>query len=303
MKKRIVFTGGSGKAGKWAIQHLVEAGYEVLNLDTKPLDNPKVRTLITDLTNPGQVYNALSSYTGLAEFDPNLTPQPIDAIVHFAAIPRILIVPDGELFRINVMSTYNVIEAASTFGIKKVIIASSETIHGIIFANYDRDPAYLPLDEDYPIDPPDSYALSKRINEDTAKAFVTRHNGKMDIYCLRIGNVMEPHEYAKFPEFFKDPGGRKKLTWSYVDARDLGEIARLGIEKDGLGFQVFVAAAEDNSSDLPTPELLKRFYPKVPVKGTVGQWDALLSPKKAQKVLGWKQLHHWRDYVKGYEKK
>lgn len=301
--KRIVFTGGSGKAGKYAVQHFVEHGYQVLNLDTRPLDNPQVRTLITDVTDAGQVYNALSSYTGLSEADPHLKPQPIDAVVHFAAIPRILIVPDGELFRINVMGTYNVIEAAVTLGIRKIVIASSETIHGIIFANYDRDPVYLPLDEDYPVDPPDSYALSKLINENTARAFVTRMEGKVDIYCLRIGNVMEPHEYEKFPTFFKDPGGRKKLTWSYVDARDLGQIARLAVEKDGLGFQTFVAAAEDNSSDLPTPELLKRFYPKVPLKRPVGEWDALLSPNKAKQVLGFKQKHFWRDYVKGYAKK
>ena len=140
------------------------------------------------------------------------------------------------------------------------------------------------------------------INEDTARAFVTRMEGKVDIYCLRIGNVMEPHEYAKFPTFFKDPGGRKKLTWSYVDARDLGEITRCCIETDGLGFQTFVAASEDNSSDLPTPELLKRFYPRVPVKGTPGHWDALLSPKKAQKMLGFKQKHYWRNHVRGYDK-
>ena len=44
----------------------------MLNLDTKPLDNPKVRTLITDITDTGQVFNALSSYTGLHEFDPSL---------------------------------------------------------------------------------------------------------------------------------------------------------------------------------------------------------------------------------------
>lgn len=65
MSKRIVFTGGSGKAGKHVIQYLVDRGHQVLNLDTKPLPNPKVRTLITDITDSGQVFNALSSYTGL----------------------------------------------------------------------------------------------------------------------------------------------------------------------------------------------------------------------------------------------
>ena len=88
MSKRIMFTGGSGKAGRYAIQYLVEQGHQVLNLDSVRLDNPKVRTLITDITDSGQVFNALTSYMGLHEFDPDLRPQPVDAVVHFAAIPR-----------------------------------------------------------------------------------------------------------------------------------------------------------------------------------------------------------------------
>ena len=42
----------------------------------------------------------------------------------------------------------------------------------------------------------------------------------------------------------------------------------------------------DTSSDLPTAELLKRFYPKVPVKGKLGKFETLLSNKKARKKLG-----------------
>lgn len=294
--KRIIFTGGSGKAGKHAVQHLVKHGYRVLNVDTKPLDHPEVRTLITDITDQGQVFNALSSYTGLHEFDPSLRPEPIDAVVHFAAIPRIMITPDNEVFRINTMGTYNVIEAAVKLGIKKVIIASSETIYGLVFANEPRDPVYFPLDETYPVDPMDSYALSKLCNEQTAKAFALRSG--IDIYALRIGNVIEPHEYQNFPKFFADPRFRKRIAWSYIDARDLGEITRLAIEKDGLGFQVFNAASGDTSSDLPTAELLRRFYPNVPVQGALGEYETLLSNRKTCDVLGFNQAHFWRDYVK-----
>jgi nucleoside-diphosphate-sugar epimerase len=88
MAKRIMFTGGSGKAGKHVVKYLADKGHQVLNLDTKVLDNPKVRTLITDITDSGQVFKALSSYMGLHEFDPSLRSQPVDAVVHFAAIPR-----------------------------------------------------------------------------------------------------------------------------------------------------------------------------------------------------------------------
>ncbi len=295
MAKRIMFTGGSGKAGRHVVQHLVEHGYEVLNLDTKPLDNPKVRTLITDITDSGQVFNALSSYMGLHEFDPDLRPQPVDAVVHFAAIPRIMIVPDNEVFRINTMGTYNIVEAATKLGIRKVIVASSETTYGVVFANTPRSFEYFPLDEEYPVDPMDSYALSKICNERTARAFHLKSGA--DIYAIRIGNVVEPHEYALFPGFFAKPDFRKKITWSYIDARDLGQIIRLAIEKDGLGYQVFNAAQNDCSSDLPTAELIRRYYPDVPVRGEMGEYETILSNRKAREVLGFKEEHNWRKYV------
>ncbi|MBB3975231.1 nucleoside-diphosphate-sugar epimerase [Rhizobium azooxidifex] len=295
MAKRVMFTGGSGKAGRHVVRYLVDQGYQVLNLDTRPLDNPSVRTLITDITDSGQVFNALSSYMGLHEFDPSLRPQPVDAVVHFAAIPRIMITPDSELFRINALGTYNVIEAAVKLGIRKVVIASSETTYGLVFANEPRDPAYFPLDEDYDVDPMDSYALSKVVNEKTARAFALRSG--IDIYALRIGNVIEPHEYELFPKWFADPGFRKRIAWSYVDARDLGQITARAIETNGLGYQVFNAVNDETSSDLPTRELLDRFYPGVPLKRELGEFETLLSNKKARDMLGFRPEHSWRNYV------
>jgi len=298
MAKRIMFTGGSGKAGRHVVQYLVERGHQVLNLDTRPLDDPRVRTLITDITDSGQVFNALSSYMGLHEFDPSLRPQPVDAVVHFAAIPRIMIKPDNELFRINAMGTYNIVEAAVKLGIRKIVIASSETTYGLVFANEPRKPAYFPLDEDYDVDPMDSYALSKVVNEQTARAFALRSG--FDIYALRIGNVIEPHEYALFPKWFADPGFRRRIAWSYVDARDLGQITDLAVGRDGLGFQVFNAVNDETSSDLPTAELIERFYPGVPLKRELGEFETLLSNRKARDMLGFRPEHNWRRYVPGY---
>jgi nucleoside-diphosphate-sugar epimerase len=295
MTKRVIVTGGSGMAGKWVVEDLVQHGYEVLNLDRVPMAKQTVRTLITDLTDAGQVFNALASSTTSKEMDADFEPKPIDAIVHFAAIPRILITPDNEVFRINVMSTYNVLDAASKLGIKKVIVASSETTYGVVFANQHRNPEYFPLDEHYPVDPMDSYAMSKVVNEVTAKAFHARTGA--DIYCFRIGNVLEPTDYAKFPAWFKDPGLRKRIAWSYIDGRDLATACRLGIEKHGLGFEVINVASDDVSSDLPTAELLKRFYPDVPVKKPLGEFETLLSNEKLKRLLGWKQHYRWRDQV------
>jgi nucleoside-diphosphate-sugar epimerase len=118
--RRVIVTGGSGKVGRYIIQDLAEHGYEVLNVDRQALDPLPARTLITDVTDPGQVFNALSSYTGREWFPTSLRPRPICAVVHLAAI---LLAPDNEVFRVNVLGTYNVLDAATTLGIPKVILA------------------------------------------------------------------------------------------------------------------------------------------------------------------------------------
>ena len=293
MAKRIAFTGGSGKAGKHVLPWLVNQGYEVLNLDLVPLDRPGIANLNVDICDSGQVFNALSSHIGFDDLDTG--GKPFDAVVHFAAIPRILIKPDNETFRINAMGTYNVVEAAVKLGVRKIIVASSETTYGTCFAEGHRDFTHFPLEEDYDTNPMDSYALSKVVNENTARAFATRSG--FDIYALRIGNVIEPHEYELFPGFFEKPEMRKRIAWSYIDARDLGQIVHLCIEKDGLGYQVFNAANDTNSSNLPARELAKRYYPNVPFRRDIGEFESLLSNKKIRDVLGFKEEHNWRLYV------
>lgn len=54
---------------------------------------------------------------------------------------------------------------ACKLGVKKIIIASSETTYGVCFAQGDADYHSFPLEEDYDIDPEDSYALSKVCGE------------------------------------------------------------------------------------------------------------------------------------------
>ncbi|WP_404401446.1 NAD-dependent epimerase/dehydratase family protein [Pelagibacterium halotolerans] len=296
MPKRIIFTGGSGKAGRHVVPYLVERGYEVLNLDLVPLDHPGVTTIQVDLTDSGQVFNALSMHFDFDGLTTGNGPAPIDAVVHFAAIPRILIKPDNATFTENVTSTYNVIEAATKLGVKKVVIASSETTYGVCFAEGDKDFAQFPLDEDYDVDPMDSYGLSKVCNEKTARAFAMRY--KADIYALRIGNVIEPHEYERFPGFIANPASRKRNAWSYIDARDLGQIVDLCIGKDGLGFQVFNAVNDEITATEPTTQFLAKWAPNTPITRAMDTFEAPISNRKIREVLGFKEVHNWRQYVK-----
>jgi nucleoside-diphosphate-sugar epimerase len=296
-KKRIFFTGGSGKAGKHVVSYLLYQGHRVMNVDLTPLDHPGVDNLVADITDSGQMFNAMSSYAGLDELESGSGIPRFDAVVHFAAVPRILIRPDNETFRVNTIGTYNVIEAAVKLGIKKIIIASSETTYGICFADGETNPHTLPLEEDYDVDPMDSYGLSKVVNEKTARAFQRRSG--FDVYALRIGNVIEPHEYTElFPHYFKNPEVRRRNAFCYIDARDLGQIVDLCLQKNNLGFQIFNAGNDHNGAIIPSKELAEQFFPGVPITRELEEHEALFSNRKIREVLDFKEQHNWRKYVK-----
>ncbi|KAL5116675.1 hypothetical protein ACEQ8H_005424 [Pleosporales sp. CAS-2024a] len=295
--KRIVFTGGSGKAGRHCIPYLQAQGYQILNVDLADFPDPSARvfTLKADLTDSGQVFNALTSHYSFGDYERPNNARPPDAVIHFAAYARNMLVPDNECYRGNVTSTYNVIEAACKLGVAKIIIASSETTYEVCFGQGHVDYTSFPLEETHDVNPMDTYAISKLCGERVARGFARRFDA--DIYALRIGNVVEPHEYARdFPKYVADPGMRKRNAWSYMDARDLGQICHLCVKKDGLGFQVFNATNDTITVTTPTVEFLTQYAPKTPISRAMGEYEAPLSNKKIKDVLGFKEEHNWRKY-------
>jgi nucleoside-diphosphate-sugar epimerase len=95
--KRIVFTGGSGKAGRHCIPELIKRGYEILNVDLTDFPDPDagVFTLKADLTDSGQVFNALTSHYNFSGYEGPHNASPPDAVIHFAAYARNMLVPVG----------------------------------------------------------------------------------------------------------------------------------------------------------------------------------------------------------------
>ncbi|KAH8898653.1 UDP-glucose 4-epimerase [Thozetella sp. PMI_491] len=298
MGKRIIVTGGSGKAGRHVIQQLLDRGYQVLNLDLVSLQgdlSKSVHTLKVDLTDAGQTYSAISSHFRLTEpfWEPVNTPP--DAVIHLAGVARNMIVPDNETFRVNTIGGYNVIEASCRLGVKKIILASSVCTYGVTFAEGDIDFPSFPVDEEVDANPMDAYALSKICMEKTARSFATKF--KVDIYALRIGAVIAPEEYAAaFDGYVREPGNWKVHGWSYTDARDLGKICSLGIEKDGLGFQIFNATNDEITNLTNTPDFLREQCPNTPFTRTLGEREAPMSNRKVKELLGFEEDHNWRRY-------
>ena len=194
---RVAVTGGSGKLGRAVVVELLDHGWEVHNLDLAPPARPLCPHTRVDLTDYGQVVEAL---TGIDDRYDGL-----DAIVHLAAIPGPGVAGNAATFTNNVPSTYHVFAAARLAGVRNVVWASSETVLGLPF---DTPPPYVPVDEEYPGRPETTYSLGKLLDEQTAAQF-SRWDPELKIIGLRFSNVMLTSEYAEFPAFDADPARRK----------------------------------------------------------------------------------------------
>ncbi|GHB63362.1 hypothetical protein GCM10007390_16490 [Persicitalea jodogahamensis] len=63
--------------------------------------------LAAEITDSGQMLNAMSSYAAPDKLEPGNGEPKFDAVVHFAAVPRIMIKPGNETFLVNIVGTYN----------------------------------------------------------------------------------------------------------------------------------------------------------------------------------------------------
>jgi len=126
---------------------------------------------------------------------------------------------------------------------------------------------------------------------------LTRWYPAASITALRFSNVMWPEDYAEFPSFDADARQRKWNLWSYIDARDGSQAIERALEVAGPGFDHFLLAAADTVMSRPNDELVAEVFPGVELRGDLGVNDSLFSTAKAQRVLGYRPQHSWRDSV------
>ena len=279
---RIAVTGGSGKLGRHVVRRLAEDGHQVLNLDRAGTRSPGL--VVVDLRNYGQVLDVL---LGLDDRH-----EGFDAVVHLGAIPAPGIIPDAATFENNMLSTYNVFQAARRAGIKKVVYASSETVLGLPF---DVDPPYIPVDEEYPARPESTYSLVKHLEEQMAVE-LTRWDPELSIVGLRFSNVMDVEDYEKFPSFDADANLRKWNLWGYIDGRDGAQAVARALENGTPGFEAFIIANADTVMSRSSASLAAEVFPGVKVVKELGEHETMLSIDKARRLLGFEPEHTWRDH-------
>ncbi|NUT71637.1 NAD(P)-dependent oxidoreductase [Pseudarthrobacter sp. C4D7] len=280
---RIAVTGGNGKLGRHVVRRLTGDGHQVLTLDRAGERSPGL--LMVDLRNYGQVVDALLGVDDRHDG--------FDAVVHLGAIPAPGILPDAATFENNMLSTYNVFQAARRAGIKNVVYASSETVLGLPF---DTDPPYIPVDEEYPPRPESTYSLVKTLEEQMAVE-MTRWDPELSITGLRFSNVMDESDYAKFPSFDADATLRKWNLWGYIDGRDGAQAVVRALENARPGFEAFIIANADTVMSRSSASLAAEVFPGVKVTKELGEHETMLSIDKARRLLGYEPEHSWRNHA------
>lgn len=287
MITRVAVTGGSGATGRTTVAHLVEQGYNVVNLDK--VNRTDVPFVELDLRDFAAVTSALEG---------------ADAVVHLGSNPRPDLADDpvegADRFAHNTTATFTVMWAAGHLGIKRVVWASSQQVFGWPWV--DVSPEYLPLDGNHPQRPQNGYAMSKVACEHLAGHLAQRFD--MTIIGLRLSNIhlTDPsHDasYDKLPAVWQNLEQRRPNLWGYIDARDAARAVELALNADLAGAHNVTIAAADTLTPTSNTELVNRFYPGVPLRPGTGPNEGLHGIDDARRLLGWEPQVSWRDEL-GY---
>jgi nucleoside-diphosphate-sugar epimerase len=264
---RIAVTGAAGKLGRHVVERATGAGYEVVAIDLAvPEDPAPVEWRPADITDLGQVRDALAGVQG---------------VVHLGALthPRY---PEPEVFRTNVDGTHHVLVAAEEQEVGAVCLASSVNAIGGVFSTSPRYDSF-PVTEQHPSYCEDSYSLSKWILEQESAAFARRRPDAA-FTALRLHALRDDHAHAR--ESMNELHGVSQL-WGWTSFTSAAAACLLAMQRSTPGHAVCHIVAARTTRDTPSAELVRRWYPEVPVDGSLFGTAGLYATDAAREVLGW----------------
>jgi nucleoside-diphosphate-sugar epimerase len=277
---RVLVTGAAGRLGRYVVRELAGRGIAVTGLvlsgsDPVPELDP---TMTGEARDPAVVAAALSE---------------VDAVIHLAAIPSPEHDPAEVVFGVNTLATFTVLDGAARAGVRAAVIASSFSVTGLPFAPAPLAPAYLPVDEELPLQVTDPYALSKQVDEATAAMIWRRY--RLPVVALRfpfLGDAAStlPTRAAMIAA---DPALGMRELWAYLDLRDAARATVDALAVTEPGYHVVGLAAPTTLSAIPTTELLDRYLPQVPRRTQFPGWTVPIDLARAVTRLGFQARHRW----------
>ncbi|KAJ7170571.1 hypothetical protein C8R43DRAFT_875596 [Mycena crocata] len=275
--KRIAITGAKGSVGKRVVLRALEHGYHVVGIDYSVLASADDRELGSKLS---------FLQVDLKDYNETLKAFGCEAIIHLAGFPQ-----PGDykviVHNSNVVISWNILRAAAELGINRVAQASSVNVITMV---YSQEPHFdfFPIDESHPCSPDEPYGLSKVIGELQADSIVRRFPD-MRVASLRLHWSVPNRAFAQNLEVSR----AKNDLWGYVQEDSAAEAFLLAVthptDKWPSSAEAFFIVAPETTFDGDTSELLRQYWPNVPVQngkdmsGTNGFFDCT----KAKELLGW----------------
>jgi nucleoside-diphosphate-sugar epimerase len=273
-------TGAAGTVGEFVVADLADHGHEVVAVDLAEPRSGGARYRRGDIEDLPSLVDAFEG---------------CEAIIHLAAIREAGIAPPEVTFRVNALGTVNCLEAAVKVGAKRFVLASSEGVLGFAYRERDFKPDYFPIDEAHPLRPQDSYGTSKIAAEEACRSYT--RSGALSTVCIRPCYCWGVSLGDEALESLLNPGDHHRSLWVYIHLRDIARAYRLACEKPDIEHETFYVAAPDIRSNVPTAQLVERYYPGVPLRRPMGEYESLISNQRAREVLGFVPELSWRDEI------
>ncbi|MFM1906127.1 MAG: hypothetical protein RIT32_923 [Actinomycetota bacterium] len=278
MKLKVLVTGSAGLLGGAICDLLTATEVPFQTLDLNPKSHP----------------GSANHFIGLATDQQLLTQAMagVNAVIHLAAIRNPNYGTPVAVFS-NALATFTVLDAASSAGVNRAVIASSFSATGLPFGDKPIELKDLPIDESFVNQVSDPYALSKNIDELTAKYMTDRFG--MRVVAIRYPYIGDHIELLpkRFEQIAADSSFGKKELWTYIDTRDAAYVAVDSVLNDDLAAGNYFVSASNLLGPIPAAELVKQHYPAAKLAAGHGRFDSLVDFSKATAGLRFQPQHNF----------
>lgn len=288
LPRHVLVTGAAGLLGRVVVDHLRGLGVGVTAMLLQEEDFEAERVVVGNMMDAAFVRDAVDG---------------ADAVVHCAALKAPMMGTAEEVFCGNVTGTFTVLEQAGRAGIRRAVVSSSYSVLGLTFAPEMRHPAYLPIDEQVPLQVEDPYAHSKQVDELTASLMVKRHG--MTVVALRLPFLggIDDSIPARAEQVGIDPGfgTAAREFWAYLETRDAARACVLALTEPPPGCHVVSVAAPTTLAPYPTEQLLATYHPDVPRRSTFPGRTAPFDLRRSRELLHFDAELIWDTEERDFE--
>ena len=275
---RILVTGAAGTLGSAVVAHLRSLGHSVRAHDLVPVDPARAdEVVIGDLRDPEHVRSLVAGMAG---------------VVHAAAIPSPR--PDEQaVFTNNVMSAYQVLDAAGRGGVPRIVYISSLSALGFAYSSHGAAPESVPVTETHPSVAEDVYGLSKYLGEQIARTTALRWGGtviSLRFPFLGSGDRLREH----LARVHEQPADGQRILWAWLDTRDAARAIEAALTRPLAGHHVINVVAPDTTALEPTAELLRRYHPSSALTQPLDGFATPFSTQRSRELLGFTAAYSWR---------